>query len=116
MFKNATVRNKILLVNSSEHSSLSFGSQDPMMRETNITEIINSASISFENYFLWVHIKMQLLEQKICYFTETVNQKLSIRMNENKIIGIPYVSDDFQVVLNELIHLVKVNVCKQLRG
>jgi len=35
-----------------------------MMWKTNISKIVNSASISFENYFLWVHIKMQLLGQK----------------------------------------------------
>lgn len=87
-----------------------------MMRETNITEIINSTSISFENYLLRVHVKMQLFVHEICYFTKAIHKEFFVLVEENKIVGITHIPDNFQFVFNKLIQFIQINICKQLRG
>ena len=116
MFQDAIVRSEIFIINSSEHPPLCLCSQNPMMRKTNISEIINSASVRFEDYFLWMHIEVQSLTQKDFYFSETIDQQLSAGMDKNKIISISDIADYFQFMFNELIQLVQIYVRKQLRS
>lgn len=87
-----------------------------MMRKTDVTKIINTASISLEDNFVRVDIKVQCLSQEISYFSKTTNKQLFARMNEYEIVGIPYVPDDFQFVLNKLIQFIQINICEQLGG
>lgn len=116
MLEDSIIRSKVFLINPLEHPSLCLSSQNPMMRKTNISKIINATSIRFEDYFLWMHIKAQSLAQKDFYFFETIDQQLSARMDKNKIISVSNIADYFQFMFNELIQLVQIYVRKQLRS
>ena len=74
MQEDSIVRSKVFLIGSLEHSSFCFSTQNSMMRKTNISKIINTASVHFEEYFLWMHIKAQLLAQKDFDFYKTIDQ------------------------------------------
>jgi hypothetical protein len=63
-----------------------------------------------------VDIKVQRLSQEVGDFTKATNKQFFARMKKYEIVGIPYVSDDFQFVLNKLIQLIQINICEQLRG
>lgn len=116
MTKNAVVRNEVFLIDPLEHPSLCLGSQNSMMRKTNISEIINAAGVRFEDYFLWMHLKTQLFAQKDLDFFKTTHQQFFVGMDKNKIVGISDIAGDFEFVLNELIQLVQIHVGKQLGG
>ncbi|KKS56340.1 MAG: hypothetical protein UV20_C0015G0001 [Candidatus Magasanikbacteria bacterium GW2011_GWA2_42_32] len=87
-----------------------------MMRKTDVTKIINPAGVSLEDNFVRVDIKVQRLPQEVGDFTKATHEQLFALMNEHEIVGIPYVSDDFQFVLNKLIQFIQINICEQLRG
>src|SRR3989339_1696544 len=87
-----------------------------MMRKANIAEIINSTSISFENYLLRVHVKLQLFVHEICYFAKAIHKKFFVLVKENKIVGVTHIPDDFQFVFNKLIQFIQINICEQLRS
>lgn len=87
-----------------------------MMWKTDVSKIINTAGISLKDNFVRVDIKAQRLSQKIGDFIKTTNKQLFARMQKHEIVGIPYVSDDFQFVLNKLIQFIQINICEQLRG
>lgn len=74
MFQNSAIRRKVLLVNSSEHPPLCFGSYDSMMRKRNITKKINPAGVCFEDQFFWVNFEKQVFLEKTLDFPATVNK------------------------------------------
>ncbi len=114
MLEDSIIRSKVFLINFVKHPSLYLGSQNSMMRKTNISKIINATSICFEDYFLWMHIKAQSLLQKDFDFFKTVDKQFFVWMNKNKIIGVSNIAGDFQFMFDELIKLVQVNIGKQL--
>lgn len=114
MLEDSIIRSKVFLINSAKHPSLCLSSQNSMMRKTNISKIINAASIRFEDYFLWMHIKAQSLEQKDFDFFKAIDKQFFVWMNKNKIIGVSNIAGDFQFVFDELIKLVQIHIGKQL--
>ena len=114
MLKDPIIRSKVFLVDPLKHPSLCLGSQNSMMRKTNISEIINSSSIRLEDYFLRVHIEVQSLAQKDFDFFKAIDKQSFVWMNKNKIIGVSNIAGDFQFVFDELIKLVQIHVGKQL--
>lgn len=114
MLEDSIIRSKVFLINPAKHPSLCLGSQNSMMRKTNIPKIINATSIRFEDYFLWMHIKAQSLTQKDFDFFKAVDKQFFVWMNKNKIIGVSNIASDFQFVFDELIKLVQIHIGKQL--
>ena len=114
MLKDSIIRSKVFLINSAKHPSLCLGSQNSMMRKTNIPKIINATSICFEDYFLWMHTEAQSLLQKDFDFFKAVDKQFFVWMNKNKIIDVSNIAGDFQFMFDELIKLVQIHIGKQL--
>lgn len=114
MLKNAAVRGEVFVINSPEHSSFCLGFQNSMMRKTNISEIINSASVRFEDYFLWMHRETKFFPQKFSDFIKAFDKNLFVLMEQNKVVGVSDIPGNFQVMLNKLIQPVQINIGKQL--
>lgn len=114
MLKDSIIRSKVFLINSAKHPSLCLGSQNSMMRKTNIPKIINATSICFEDYFLWMHTEAQSLVQKDFDFFKAIDKQFFVWMDKNKIICVSNIAGDFQFVFDELIKLVQIHIGKQL--
>ena len=116
MQEDSIVRSKVFLIDSLEHSSFCLRPQNSMMRKTNISKIIDTTSVSFKNYFLWMYIEMQLCSQKYFYFFKTVYQNIFIWMDKNEVVSISDIAGNLKFMLNELIQLVQIHIGKQLRS
>ena len=87
-----------------------------MMRETNISEIVNAARIGFKDYLFWMNFEMQMILEEILNFLQAIYQHFFFLIQKDEIIGVSDIAGDFEFVLNKLIKFVQIHIGKQLRG
>ncbi len=72
MLQNTIVRRKVFAVDPLKHAAFCFSPQNSVVWEGNISEVVDSAGISFENYFFRMNFEPQFFSDKNFYFSEII--------------------------------------------
>src|SRR3989338_11372719 len=103
MGENSIIGSKIFLIDSFKHPSFCLGSYNSMTRKTDVSKVINSAGVCFENQFLGMYCKMQLMVKKSLNLLKTINQRLFLFTQKHEIVGVSHIPLYSQPILNKLI-------------
>ena len=100
----------------SEYSAPRLRPEKPVVRQSDITEEINSSMAGPNRYFLRVQPDFQVLAQEVLDRIDEINQNFFAAGNDHEIIRIPGITFHPQSLFDELIELVHVNIGKELGG
>src|SRR3990167_7730973 len=106
MPQNTIVRRKVFVTDPLKHAAFCFSPQNPVVWERNISEIVDSAGISFEDYFFRMYFEFQFFSDKDFDFLKRIQQKFSVAMHKDKIIHISRISSKPQLLFYKPIQFI----------
>lgn len=85
-----------------------------MIREMRPPEKIYAGSQCFYKHLVWMHLQLQISQQKTLHLQQNILKPYSVSRKNNEIVGITDILLDLQSVLHKLVEFIHVDIHKQL--
>lgn len=99
-----------------KHSGFRFRSQEPIAIEADQTEKIHSLTRPPDGNLPGMKVETERSAQEIAENGDELLEKLPVFRNNDKVVGIPGIVSELELLLHELIEFIQVHIREELRG